>query len=122
MYEIWVTLAPENVVAAAERSGGKWSAWKLPRRRACLFVETLLALPALIAGLQRGKCIANLLCGGIMPSREVIRPYDCNKWHARRAKQSQLVGAQVDVGKSLAANRGSKSKLSPRMDGEQKKS
>src|SRR5215831_8762921 len=76
----------------------------------------------LIAGLQRGKCIANLLCGAIMPSREVIRPYDCNKWHARRAKQSQLVGAQVDVGKSLAANRGSKSKLSPRMDGEQKKS
>jgi len=81
-----------------------------------------VARVALIAGLQRGKCIADLLCGGIMPSREVIRPYDCNKWHARHAKQSQLVGAQVDVGKSLAANRGSKSKLSPRMDGEQKKS
>lgn len=57
-----------------------------------------------------------------MPSREVIRPYKRDKWHARRAEQSQLTGDQVNAGKSFAVDSGGKSKPSPRMDGEPTKS
>jgi hypothetical protein len=55
-----------------------------------------------------------------MRSREVIWPYDRNKWRARRAELSQLTGDHVNVGKPLAAGNGSNSRLSLRM--EQKKS
>ncbi len=45
-----------------------------------------------------------------MSSRELIQPHKGDKRYVRRAASGQFTESQVDVGKSLAADRRSKSK------------
>jgi hypothetical protein len=45
-----------------------------------------------------------------MSARELIQPHKNDKRYARRDKQGQFTDDQVNVGKSLAADRRSKSK------------
>ena len=45
-----------------------------------------------------------------MSKREVIQPHEGDKRYARRNEKGQLTEDQVDVGKSLAADRRSKAK------------
>ena len=46
----------------------------------------------------------------IMSSREIIQPHPGDKRYARRNAEGQFTENQVDVGKSLAADRRSKAK------------
>lgn len=45
-----------------------------------------------------------------MSSREIIQPHPGDKRYARRNPEGQFTENQVNVGKSLAADRGSKAK------------
>ncbi len=45
-----------------------------------------------------------------MSSREIIQPHPGDKRYARRNEEGQFTENQVDVGKSLAADRRSKAK------------
>ena len=45
-----------------------------------------------------------------MSSREVIQPHKGDKRYVRRDEQGQFTGDQVNVGKSLAADRRSQAK------------
>ena len=62
----------------------------------------------------------------LMRKREVIEPHKSDKRYARRDEQGQFTDSQTNVGRSLAADRRSKSKtVAPKGQGDrgdQKKS
>ena len=54
-----------------------------------------------------------------MSKREVIEPHKGDKHYARRDEQGQFTDSQVNVGRSLAADRKSKSKtVAPKGQGD----